>query len=209
VGAVVDWYAVVLTDKLWTPDNAPAIIDTRSTLFHELESLLIEVQDDPAMSGTLNVELDGVDLSQPAPVSLESLATRLEQAMQSAWAKAAELGKEYPMVEESRPVEQDVQEQLDDLEVEETSLRAEVAKDRRRANLILRNTEATVEGDNARAQAERLLARANANETKASGLSKEATRLRMGTDSIATRVRLLASNPRLQGSAKRAIGPAD
>jgi hypothetical protein len=160
------------------------------------------------MKGTLSIDLEDLDadLNAPAPRDLRELAFKLETQMSAAWKKAEELGNNYEKDLTRGPDNRD-EEQRDTLEVQAAELMLEAKKNRRLANLALRNSEDTIDGANARARGEKLLKDAETAEQEASELGRQAQRLDMGTDTIANRVRILANHPRLQnGKPTPAIG---
>jgi hypothetical protein len=198
IAAVVDWYAIVLTDKLWTPNNAPAIIDRRSDLFGQIETLLIQVQDHPLMNGTVNPELDKDAATTPAPQDLLALTAQLEAAMNEAWVKALEMGENYDKTQNPE-LDQHTLNAIQDLIVKEKKLDYEAAEAYRKARLMLADEEQTPKGESSRLKGNELLREqgtllAEMNEVKA-----QRERLEMGTETITNRIRILANSPRLSG----------
>lgn len=126
ISKVVDWYAHILVDPLWTSEHAPAILDRRSELMADVESVLVQLQDHPLMQGTVDPAHLSEIGQQPAPVDFAQLTGELERTMHVAWETARSSGQSYP----TRDLEQTPQQIADtlDAQADVASLRAKAAK---------------------------------------------------------------------------------
>ena len=208
IGKVVDWYAGILVDPLqagWTAENAPAIIDRRSTIFANLETLLVQLQDHPLMRGTVDPGALGDLGQQAAPADFTTLTRALESTMHQAWEEATQAGSAYT----TREVDDNPHQKLDELHARHAAvqLRAEALGLLTTAQALRLETPDTPEGAAKHAKAHELEQRAQALDVEAAHKEQHAATIAHGTDDIIRLVQALSVNPLLAGTAQLAELP--
>lgn len=203
ISKVVDWYAALLVDPLWTETHAPAILDRRSLVFSRIEQILVQLQDHPLMRGSVDASVLEHVHDQAAPSDLAGLTAQLEMAMNAAWTEAVQTGTTYP----TREVPVDPHARMEELTSRQqaTRLQAQAADLLVTAQGLRLDNPDSTEGAAKHAKATELEEQARAASQAAEGHTRHADALARDVEGIKRLVQSVGTAPILAATSLDAL----